>query len=259
MRFYGRSVTGHNLSAGGQISGRRYDPSPFPFQCLLLFLLNDPPKERTWVTSSIDLKNLLTSLWSPCTSLSKASSILVCSSVSLSRSSCFCLAFNCYCWCNKNPRIISRQSTCLPLYSSSIKLVQSITWVYWLPCSAAERAVCKINALFSPRLALLMLVFMPVKMRGKQGRSHLLPLYFISSTDFGDTCLWVHEPLFFLSAVSFTPLKNSPAWINHFWWFFWLVSCLFLVLLHFEVLCVTWGSQALYYLLLILKKGFNDA
>lgn len=56
--------------------------------------------------------------------------------------------------------IISRQSTCLPLHSSSIKLVQSITWAYWSESSAAERAVCKINALFSPRPALFMLVFL---------------------------------------------------------------------------------------------------
>lgn len=54
--------------------------------------------------------------------------------------------------------IISRQSTCLPLYSSSIKLVHSITWAYWSESSAVERPACKINALFSPRLAIFMLV-----------------------------------------------------------------------------------------------------
>lgn len=71
--------------------------------------------------------------------------------VSLNRSSCFCFAFKGWCWCNKKIKkggIISRQSTCLPLYSYSIKLVQSIAWAYWSESSAVERAVCKINALF---------------------------------------------------------------------------------------------------------------
>lgn len=47
--------------------------------------------------------------------------------------------------------------------------------------------MCKINALFSPRLALFMLVFLSVKMRGKQGRNHLLPLYSILCSDCSDS------------------------------------------------------------------------
>lgn len=134
--------------------------------------------------------------------------ILVREAVALNRSACLCFAFKQWCWCNKKG-IISRQSTCLPLYSSSIKLVQSITWAYWSESSAVERAVCKINALFSPRLAMFMLVFLSMKMRGKQGRSHLLPLYFILSNDSSDS-FWRTQPgssscLFVAHKFFFTP------------------------------------------------------
>lgn len=130
--------------------------------------------------------------------------------VSLDRSSCFCFAFKQWCWCNKTG-IISRQSTCLRLYSSSIKLVQSITWAYWSEFSAVERAVCKINALFSPRLALFMLDFLSVKMRGKQGRNRLPPLYFILSIDFSES-FWQIQPCFLSSlwpTYFFTPYLNG--------------------------------------------------
>lgn len=59
--------------------------------------------------------------------------------VVLNRPTCSCFAFKLWCWCNKSG-IISRQSTCLPLYSTSIKLVQRITWAYWSQSSAVERA-----------------------------------------------------------------------------------------------------------------------
>ena len=49
-----------------------------------------------------------------------------------------CLPLFCYASAIKK---ISRQSACLPLHSSTIKLVQSITWAYWLESSAVERAV----------------------------------------------------------------------------------------------------------------------
>ena len=130
--------------------------SPPPSLSLALSFPDDPTKWLTRVTSSIDSDEPLTM------------------AIPLPGSECcrvfrpwppFPLHRSLCCFSSRGAGaikkgIISRQSTCLPLHSSSIKLVQSITWAYWSESSAAERAVCKINALFSPRLAMFMLVFL---------------------------------------------------------------------------------------------------
>lgn len=164
--------------------------NPSPISSSSLSLPDDRTKWLTHVTSPIDLDEPLTTRWSACTNCFTSLRLLVIGvqgMVSLNRSSYFCFAFKQQCHCNLKKGIISRQSSCLPLYSSSIKLVQSITWAYWLESSALEKAVCKINALFSLRLAFLVLLFLPVKMRGNQGRNHLPPLHSLFSVDFCDS------------------------------------------------------------------------
>lgn len=150
-----------------------------PTSFVSLSFTNDPTKWLTHVTSCIDLGWSLH--YTTCPGLSQSirpMGVIVVSPSALNRCGCFEFVVP-FAIEKKEKRrgIISRQSTCLPLHSSAIKLVQSITWAYWLESSAVERVVCKINALFSLRLAFLMLVyfflFLSVRMWIKQERSQV--------------------------------------------------------------------------------------
>lgn len=91
---------------------------------------------------------------------------------SLNRSSSFCFAFKL--WCNKNG-IISRQSTCLSLCTAeALNLFRGLLE----PIDRSplpRRGQCAKSMLYFLQ-AFFMLVFLLVKMSGKQGRIHLHPL-----------------------------------------------------------------------------------
>lgn len=197
--------------------------NPSPISSSSLSLPDDRTKWLTHVTSPIDLDEPLTTRWSACTNCFTSLRLLVIGvqgMVSLNRSSYFCFAFKQQCHCNLKKGIISRQSSCLPLYSSSIKLVQSITWAYWLESSALERAVCKINALFSLRLAFLVLLFFASENERKPREKPF------TSTAFTLFCwllwlIWTNSALFPVISsahIVLYPLSQShtPAWIDLF-------------------------------------------